>query len=527
MTKNGTIYLVGTGPGDLGLITVKGLALLKEADAIVGDLLSHARLLQEARPEAERHDVGCRTSHSKIPQREVNQRLVTLAQQGKMVVRLWPGDPFIYGRATQEILAAKQAGLRVQVVPGVTSALAAPAYAGVPLTDWEHTTSFAVVTGYESKNPTVRPDWEALARVETLVILMPLDDLPQIVDRLLTAGRPGNTPAIAIQHGTLPQQKQVATTLESLAEVVHNHHLQPPTLVVVGAVAGLAPELAWFKNDEELPLLGKRVLVTRPAQQAAEFMAALRDQGADPISFPTIEIQPVADTLPLDEAIQKIGRLSQGEAETANRKSKPCTEPSRSIENRKFPYDWLIFTSANGVAAFWERLQANGLDSRALSLLKIAAIGPATAAALAQRSISPDLVPEVYTAEGVLAAFEQYPLGFESFLLARADIARKTLAEGLAARGAIVEEIAAYRTVPRSTGPLPPAADIVTFTSSSTVQGYVNCLGGRRPAEVLQQSQVVCIGPVTAATAQELGVPVHAVAKAYTIEGILKILEER
>jgi uroporphyrinogen III methyltransferase/synthase len=351
---------------------------------------------------------------------------------------------------------------------------------------------------------------------------MPLDDLPQIVDRLLTAGRPGTTPAIAIQHGTLPQQKQVTATLESLVKAVKSHHLQPPALVVVGAVAGLASELAWFKSNKELPLLGKRVLVTRPAHQAAEFMAALRDLGAEPISFPTIAIQPVEDTQPLDQAIQKINSLSQEKNQPANPKSTP------SVQNPKSPYDWLVFTSANGVAAFWERLQANGLDSRALSLLKIAAIGPATAAALAQRGFGPDLVPEVYTAEGVLAAFEQYPLLGKRFLLARADIARKTLAEGLAARGAIVEEIATYRTVPvpRRDGPLPPAADIVTFTSSSTVQGYANCLGGCQPAEVLRQSQVVCIGPVTAATAQELGVPVHAVAKSYTIEGILETLKE-
>ena len=502
MTKQGTIYLVGTGPGDMGLITVKGLALIQEAEAIVGDLRTQALVLQEARPDVERIDVRCRLSHTKISQKEINQRLVALAQQGKNVVRLWPGDPFIYGRASQEIVAAKAAGIRVEVVPGVSSALAGPAYAGVPLTDWEHAISFAVVTGYESKNPAVRPDWDALAKMETLVILMPLDDLPAIVERLTAAGRDPATPAIAIQQGTTPHQRQATTTLGSLVATVQQQQIEAPALVVLGDMVNLAAELAWFEPQER-PLLGKRVLVTRPASQATDFMAALRTLGADPVSFPTIEIQPVENNTALDAAIQKIKAAQQSPA-----------------------YDWLILTSVNGVAAFWERLKANGVDARILSSLKIAAIGPATAAALAQRSIIPDLVPAEYTAEGVLAAFESHPVVGQRFLLARADIARQTLAEGLAAGGGLIEEIPAYRTIPKADGPPPPAADIVTFTSPSTVQGYVNCLAGADPATVLQHSQVVCIGPITAQKAKALGVPVTAIAERYTVEGILEILQQ-
>lgn len=258
------------------------------------------------------------------------------------------------------------------------------------------------------------------------------------------------------------------------------------------------------------PLLGQRVLVTRPAHQSANFVVALRALGANPISFPTIEIVPVEDTRPLDEAIKRINTPSPSEREGGEK------------------YDWLILTSANGVAAFWERLERAGLDGRCLASLRIAAIGPATAAALRQRNITPNLVPEVYTAEGVLAAFDALgPITGQRFLLARADIARRALAEGLQERGAQVDEIASYRTVPVSGGALPPLADVVTFTSSSTVQGYINCLGGRSPAEVLQHSRVVCIGPITAATARELGVPVSAVAEEYTIEGLLAVLKKR
>lgn len=500
MTTPGAIYIVGTGPGEMGLITAKGLALVREADAIVADLLSHPQLLQAARPEAERHDVGCRTSQSQFTQAEINELLVNLAQQGKTVVRLWPGDPFIYGRASQEIAAARRAGVRVELVPGVTSAIAAPAYAGVPVTDWEYATSFAVVTGYESKNPRVRSDWNALARIETLVIMMPLDSLSEIVERLLAAGRKAHTPALVVQHGSLPQQKQVRATLGTIVRAVQTHQISAPAVVVVGNVVKLADDLAWFQPDQ-MPLLGQRVLVTRPAHQAADFMAALRRLGAEPVAYPTIDIRPVEDEQSLDSAIH---RLAAGAA-----------------------YDWLALTSANGVAAVWQALDRNGFDSRILAPVKVAAIGPATAAALKQRSIKPDLVPTVYTAEGILEAFDALgAVTGQRFLLARADIARKTLAEGLVARGAQVEEIAAYRTVPVEGGPLPPTAEIVTFTSSSTVQGYVNCLGGRNPLDFLKDSRVVCIGPITAATAKTLGVPVSAVADEYTIEGLLAALKD-
>jgi uroporphyrinogen III methyltransferase/synthase len=451
--------------------------------------------------------------------------LLSLAGQGKTVVRLWPGDPFIFGRAAQEMTAAKEAGLRVEIVPGVTSAIAAPAYAGVPVTHWDFANSFTVVAGYEPEASARRVNWSALAGGDTLVIMMPLERLPEITAVLLAAGRPASTPALIIQHGTLPGQKQLQTTLDRVAETAVAEAFDHPTIVVVGEVVRLASELAWFKVGHDLPLLGKRVLVTRPVHQATDLIVALRALGAEPISFPTIEICPVEDTRPLDDAIRRV-------SEAANRRIRGQgsgvgdKQPGINDKRDRTDYDWLVVTSANGVAAFWERLEALGLDSRCLAALRIAAIGPATATALKERSITPDLVPEVYTAEGVLAAFDRHgPVAGQRFLLARADIARKTLAEGLVERGAVVDEIASYRTVPVKKVTRPPAADIVTFTSSSTVQGYVNCLGGRRPAEALQSSQVVCIGPITAATARELGVPVSAVAEEFTIAGLLEVLK--
>ena len=514
MTKQGTIYLVGAGPGDTGLVTVKGLALLREADAIVADTLGQANLLQQANPAAEQYDIGSSRRGNKQPQTEVTRLLLHLAQQGKTVVRLWQGDPFVFGRAAQEMAAAIDAGLRVELVPGVTSAIAALAYAGVPVTHWDYNADFAVISGQAKGDLALQMNWPALAGVETLVILMPTKHLAEITAKLLAAGRSPDTPALAVQNGTLPTQKQVVATLATIAGAVEQNGLGPPAIVVVGRVVELADRLDWFQ-PAQTPLLGKRVLVTRPTHQAADFMAALRDLGAEPISFPTIEIHPAEDTRPLDEAILSLA--------TYRAKQDLPEYPNHPLPR---PYNWLILTSANGVSAFWDRLMSLGLDGRCLASLNVAAIGPATAATLSERSIKADLIPEVYTAEGVLAAFDELgPISGQRFLLARADIARKTLTTGLIERGALVDEFAAYRTVPIEGGAAPPPVDIVTFTSSSTVQGYVNCLGGQTPVEALKNSQVVCIGPITAATAEKLGLPVHAVAETYTIEGLLAALQ--
>ncbi len=266
MTKQGTIYLVGTGPGDPTLMTVKGLTLVREADALVGYTFTNTWLLRQARADAEIFDIGSRTRGNNIPQDDISALLVKLAQQGKTVVRLWPGDPFVYCRASREIIAARQAGVRVEVVPGVSSAIAAPAYGGIPVTDWDVNTGFAVVTGLESKTGGVETDWAAYAAIDTLVILMPLPNLSQIVTRLQTAGRAADTPAAIIQQGTMPGQKRVVTTLGGLTEAVARHRIEEPAIVVVGPVVELSSRLDWFHPGDESPLQGKRVMVTRPAR---------------------------------------------------------------------------------------------------------------------------------------------------------------------------------------------------------------------------------------------------------------------
>lgn len=512
MSTTGTIYWIGAGPGSPDLLTVKGLALLQEADAVVCNALAHPQLLRHARPDADIVDVGSLTSGNRLPPPEINRRLILRAQQGKTIVRLWEGDPFVFTRAAEEMAAAVAAGLRVEFVPGISSALAAPAFAGVPVTHWQHAASFAVVAGFLTDDAATRPNWAALAQIDTLIILMPLQNLSAITAELLAAGRAAATPALVVQHGTLPQQRQVRATLGTLVEAVQSAGIQRPAVVVLGDVVTLADELAWFR-PENYPLLGQRVLVTRPRHQTAEFMASLRDLGAEPVAFPTIEIRPAEDTAPLDDALRQICRQT-------------AAAVGRGGNMAGDAFDWLVVTSANGVTAVWERLAALGVDSRCLASVRVAAIGPATAAALQGYSITPDLMPAEYTAEGVLAEFDRLgPVTGQRFLLARADIARATLAEGLRERGAIVSEIPAYRTVPVEGGPTPPPADVVTFTSSSTVQGYVNCLAGVDPAQALKGSRVVCIGPITAKTARQLGVPVAAVAKEYTIDGLLAVLK--
>ncbi len=523
MSNPGIIYLIGAGPGDPGLITAKGLTLLREAQAVVADTFTQAQLLAECNPEANLYDVGSLRRGNKMAQAQVTELLLTLSRQGQTVVRLWEGDPFVFGCAAEEVAAAKQAGLPVEVVPGVTSAIAAPAYAGLPVTHWDYGVGFAVISGFIPKDTPARHNWSALAQLDTLVIMMPLENLAEIANNLLAAGRAADTPVLIIENGTRPWQKQLAATLGTLVQTAQTHSIEAPALVVVGQITRLAESLAWFNQGDTYPLRGQRVLVTRPAHQATEFIVALRGLGAEPVLFPTIKIAPIEDTGPLDEAIRVLTQRRRGEE---TRTQQAVSSPLRLLAASPQPgYDWLVLTSANGVAVFWERLEAAGLDSRALAGVNIAVIGPATAAAMRRRSLIPDLLPEVYTAEGVLEAFDRLgSLAGRRFLLARADIARQALTDGLRQRGALVDEIASYRTVPVSGSGLPPAAEIVTFTSSSTVQGYVNCLGGRNAAEFLRHSRVVCIGPITAATAAELGVPVSAIAQEYTIPGLLKAL---
>ncbi len=504
MAGQGIVYLIGAGPGDPGLMTVRGRECLARADVVVYDYLVNPELLQTVRPEAELVYVGKKAGQHTLTQEKINALLVEKGQAGHVVARLKGGDPFVFGRGGEEAEALVQAGIPFAVVPGVTSAVAAPAYAGIPITHRDMASSFTVITGHRRADAAEEEegagiDWAALPRAGTLVFLMGVGNLPAVVQGLQGNGWSVQTPVALVRWGTTPQQQVVSGTLENIVERVQAAELKPPAVIVVGQVVALRDQLRWFDSR---PLFGRRVLVTRSRDQASELSARLRELGAVPVEFPTIEVRPPKDWAPLDEAI---ARLSG--------------------------YDWVILTSVNGVRFFWERLRRVGLDARALGNAHLAAIGPATAEEMEKHGLFPDLVPAKYVAEALLVEID--PVAGQRILLPRADIARPALVDGLRAAGAGVDEVVAYRTVPagaKSAGPIrrmleAGEIDVLTFTSSSTVRNLVAALD---PLPPLPAGLVVAaIGPVTAQTAEELGLPVHIVAEEYTIEGLVKAIEEK
>lgn len=479
-----TVYLVGAGPGDPGLLTRRGAQLLARADVIVHDRLSAAELLDLAPADAERIDVGKSPGRARLSQERINELLADLGAAGRTVVRLKGGDPTVFARGGEEAAALAEAGVAFEIVPGVTSAIAAPAYAGIPVTQRFSSTSFTVVTGHE--DPSIGEegsvDWDAVARVGgTIVVLMGVGRIARICDRLLAAGRPPETPAAAVIWGTRPDQRTVRATLGTLAA----QDLEPPATIVIGAVAGL--DLAWF---ERRPLFGTRVVVTRARAQSSSLLTRLRELGADTVEVPAIRVEPPTDGgAALRAAVAEL-RVT----------------------------DWVVVTSPNGA----RRLLAECRDARALGATRVAAIGPGTAEALSAGNIVADLVPDRYVAEGLLEVFPDPPGdGPGRVLLPRAAEARDVLPEGLRARGWQVEVAPAYRTVRgRPTeDELAAVADahIVTFTSSSTVRNFLEICDRVPPT-------VACIGPVTAATARDAGLDVTVEAPVHTVDGLVDAL---
>lgn len=484
----GKVYLVGAGPGDPGLITVRGLELIRAADAIFYDNLATPALLRHANAQAEIVYVGKKRADHRHSQDEINRMLVERARGGKTVVRLKGGDPFIFGRGGEEAEALVDAGVPFEVVPGVSSAMGAAAYAGIPLTHRAKTSAVTFVTGHAAESI----DWGEMGKADTLVLFMGLMQFGEISARLIAAGRPPQTPAAAIRWATRPDQQTVFGTLADLAGRIAEAALKPPALVIVGEAVNLHERLSWY---EKLPLFGRRVAVTRAQGQSADLAEKLRRLGADPIELPVIEIRPPADLRPLDDAIARL--------ET---------------------YDWLIFTSRNGVERFVERLDASERDWRALRA-KICAIGPATAGALRALHLKVDVLPEEYVAEGLLAALEPHGLEGKRILIPRALVARDVLPETLRARGAQVDVAPAYETVPPEaaatqaralfSGDAPP--HWVTFTSSSTARNLAKMVG----VEALRTVRAASIGPVTSATLRELGIEPAAEAREYTGDGLI------
>jgi uroporphyrinogen III methyltransferase/synthase len=476
-----TVYLVGAGPGDPGLITRRGADLLAQADVVVHDRLSAAELLDLA-PDAERVDVGKQPGQTRVAQGQINEMLVDLGRRHEVVVRLKGGDPFVFARGGEEAAALEDAGIEWEVVPGITSAIAVPAYAGIPITQRFSSTSFTVVTGHE--DPSVGADgsvdWDAVARVGgTIVVLMGVGRIEAICDRLIAAGRPPDTPAAAVQWGTRPEQRTVRATLGTLADM----ELGTPSTIVIGAVADL--DLAWF---ESRPLFGKTIVVTRARAQASALLDRLSDLGAAVIEAPAIRIADPADG----------GRAL------------------RDAASRLADFDWVIVTSPNGA----RRLLAAVRDARAFGGAKVAAIGPGTAAALREGNVEADLVPERFVAEGLLDAFADGP---GRVLVARAAVARDALPAGLVAKGWDIEVVEAYRTeaatLDVATIDAIRSADVVTFTSSSTVTNFLDA-AGRDAAPTM----VAAIGPITARTARDAGLTVDVEASEHSIDGLVAAL---
>ena len=500
---NGTVFLVGAGPGDPRLLTVGAMECMKRAEVVVYDHLADESILSYAPADAELIYVGKQSCKHTMRQEDINVLLADKAAEGKTVVRLKGGDPFVFGRGGEEALLLLERGIPFEILPGVTSAVSVPAYAGIPVTHRGVAVSFAVVTGHE--DPTKAHSnirWEHLATgVDTLVFLMGVANIPVITKKLIKHGRPADTPAAFIRWGTHPEQETYVTTVGEAAETVVRAGIRPPAIFIVGDVVKLRDKLRWFDRPATRPLFGKRILVTRARVQASALTEKLTALGAACIEAPVIRIAPPADGYAaLDGAIAELNA-----------------------------YQWLIFTSVNGVEHFFARLHAAGKDTRALGYARVAAIGAATSAALRAFGIRADLVPPEFRAEAVAEELRPLLPPRARILLPRAQEARDVLPDTLRAHGAIVDVVAAYETVPEiedaaiaqrlASGEI----DMVTFTSSSTVKNLVKMLGNITP---LHQVKIACIGPVTADTARSFALEPDIVAKEYTIDGLVKSIKE-
>lgn len=500
MTKNGKVYLIGAGPGDPGLLSIKAMECLQEADAVVYDRLADPRILSYAKKDAEMVYVGKASANHTMRQPDINKLLVKLAAEGKTVARLKGGDPFVFGRGGEEAIELLEAGLSFEFVPGITSAIAVAEYAGIPVTHRHVATSFAVITGHE--DPTKGEstiNWQGLATsVDTLVFLMGVENLTNITKNLIANGRSADTPAAVIRWGTKPEQRTLVTTVGTAAADVEAAGLKPPAIFIVGNVVKLRGQLQWFDNK---PLFGKTIVVTRARAQASALTKQLEAAGAQVIEAPAIKIMPASDYAPLDKAIDNIST-----------------------------YKWLVLTSANGVDAFFDRLANAGLDSRNLAAVKIAAIGSETAKALKKYGITANLVPSAFKAEELAEALSSEIAVGDKILLARAKVAREVLPESLRALGASVDVVTAYETVTalNNKEELLSAlqngqVDMVTFTSSSTVTNLLEALDNNK--DLLKNVTIAAIGPITADTCRKHNLEPAVEAAEFTISGLTEAIQ--
>ncbi|MBI2067556.1 MAG: uroporphyrinogen-III C-methyltransferase [Deltaproteobacteria bacterium] len=479
--QTGLVYLVGAGPGDPGLITLRGAEVLRKADVVLYDYLANERLLTLAPKKARLIFVGKGKKEGRLKQESINRLMIRKALSGKVVVRLKGGDPFVFGRGGEEALALADHQISFEIVPGITSPIAAPAYAGIPMTHRDYASTVVFVTGHESDEKEIlNLDWDSLCKIETIVFLMGVKTLPVITQKLVEAGLSPSMPVAVVQWGTLPYQRVVVGILKTIAEKVKRENIDPPAIIIIGSIVALRNKLRWF---DKRPLLGKRILVTRAREQANELAVGLEALGALVYEIPTIEIRPPSSWRGIDRAIS---RLSD--------------------------YDWLIFTSANAVRSFFQRLKEKGRDIRDLVGIKIAAIGPATAREIEGKGVLVDSIAGEYQAEGVIKIFGKKKIWGKRILIPRARQGREILIQELTRLGAKVDWVEAYRTgVPsrRSWGDIPlhqlieeRKIDLMTFASSSTIDNFMKMAGKRLRKEVCK-IPVAVIGPVTATTARE------------------------
>jgi uroporphyrinogen III methyltransferase/synthase len=490
----GVVYLVGAGPGDPGLMTIRGAELVASADVILHDRLIPRAALRGAREGAELVYVGKRPGEPEVPQAEIEHLMIERARSGRSVVRLKGGDPFVFGRGGEEAEALADAGIQFEVVPGVTAGVAAPAYAGIPLTHRDDASAVAFVAGHEdpSKDGSAI-EWDSIAHFPgTLVLYMGVKRLGEIVARLIAAGRRADEPAAAVERGTTPAQRTVTARLAELPEAVAKARIQPPAIVLTGAVAARREAIAWL---ERRPLFGRKVVVTRARAQASGLAGTLAALGADVVELPAIRIEPRLDSPEVRDAVSAI-----------------------------HSYALICLTSPNGVRLLFKALEDAGLDARALANATVAAIGPGTAAALAERGIRADIVPERSVAEALIESLTAVDVVDRPALVARAAEARDVLPEALRERGAKVDVVAIYETVAEKPDPAALAAaesaDYLTFTSSSTVRNFLAAAGDRLPRE----ARIVSIGPVTSEEARSAGLDVDVEAERHDPDGLVEAL---
>ncbi|MDR1016151.1 MAG: uroporphyrinogen-III C-methyltransferase [Coriobacteriales bacterium] len=530
---NVIVYLVGAGPGAVDLITLKGKRCIAQADVVVYDYLSNAALLQFARPDAHQLYVGKKGFSKHVTQDQINQLLVEQAQtlaktataeHPASICRLKGGDPFVFGRGGEEALVLREAGVEFEIVPGVTAGIAAPAYAGIPVTHRGLSTSVAFITGNEDPRKAESDiDWAGIAQgAQTLCFYMGVRNIARIAEQLIAHGRAASEPVALVRWGTRADQEVLTGTLADIAAKVEAAHFQAPAIIVVGTVAGLRDKLAWF---ERRPLAGLRVAITRTEQQAHGLADKLEALGAEAVLMPTIAIEPIPGAL--DALDLGGGRLAPaGAAGTAD-----SATNSKAISDH---YDWLVFTSANGVRCFFDQLAGRDLDARACAGAKVAAIGPATARALAACGIRADLVPPKYVAESVLEALKKAGVqAGQRVLIPRARVAREALPEGLRQLGLSVDVLPLYQTVP-SDNPTTQRAlerlaagelDAITFTSSSTARNFLKLLvAAGQDTSALANIDIYSIGPVTSRTLEQAGIVVTSEAATYTVDGLVEAI---